>query len=101
MGRQSTKKNCQKLCCEIMSDNAYNDQKDAMQSGHSYQGYDHHDMVKKLWKINESLEFVAEDTKKFTSRELCREIIPATLKPRAAENISILEEKKWTIRMKF
>ena len=68
-----------------MGNDAYNDQKDAMRAGLSYQGHDHHDMVKKLWKINELLEFMAEDVKKFTSRELCREIIPAMLKPRAAE----------------
>ena len=28
---------------------------------------------------------MADDAKKFTDRELCREIIPATLKPKAAE----------------
>ena len=31
------------------------------------------------------LEFMAEDAKKFMPRELCREIIPVTLKPRAAK----------------
>ena len=68
-----------------MGDDAYNNQRDAMCAGLAYQGCDHHDMTKKLWKINKSLEFMAEEAKKFTVRELCREIIPSALKPRAEE----------------
>ena len=84
-GKAKHKKMCQKLCCEIMGNDAYNNQKDAMRAGLAYQGHDHHDMAKKLWKINDSLEFMAEEAKKFTVRELCCEIIPSMLKPRAEE----------------
>ena len=84
-GKAKHKKICQKLCSEAMGDDAYNDQKDAMRAGLTYAGHDHHDMVKKLWKINESLEYMADDAKKFTPRKLCREIITATLKTKAAE----------------
>ena len=54
-----------------------------MRAGLTYKGHDHEKAVKCMYTVNGLMVYLAENTTKFTSEELCRDIIPAMLKPRA------------------
>ena len=54
-----------------------------MRAGLTYKGHDHEKAVKCMYTVNGLMVYLAENTTKFTLEELCRDIIPAMLKPRA------------------
>ena len=54
-----------------------------MRDGLKYDGNDHEKAVKRLYTINNLMIYLAENAAKFTPEEMCRDIIPVMLKPRA------------------
>ena len=54
-----------------------------MRDGLKYNGHNHEKAIKRLYTINNLMIYLAENAPKFTPEEMCRDIIPAMLKPRA------------------
>ena len=52
-------------------------------AGLKYKGHDHEKAAKHLYTVNSLMIYLAENATKFTAGEMCRDIIPAMLKPRA------------------
>ena len=61
----------------------YLDQRTAMREGLNYEGHDHEKAVKRMYMVNNFMIYLTENATKFTLEEMCRDIIPAMLKPRA------------------
>ena len=61
----------------------YLDQRAAMRDGLKYDGRNHEKAVKRVYTVNNLMIYLAENATKFTPEEMCRDIIPAMLKPRA------------------
>ena len=61
----------------------YLDQRAAMREGLKCEGHGHEKAVKCMYTINNLMIYLAENAKKFTPEKMCRDIIPAMLKPRA------------------
>ena len=75
---------CQKVCQSELGERVFLDQRTAMRAGQlHYQGHDHEKAVKRLYTLNNLMEYLAENATKFSPEEMCRDIIPACLKPRA------------------
>ena len=53
-----------------------------MRAGLSYNDHDHKIAVKRLFTIENLLEYLAENVAHFSPEELCRNIIPVCLKPK-------------------
>ena len=82
-GANKHKTMCQKICQSELGERVFLDQRAAMRAGLSYQGHDHERAVKRLYTLNNLMEYLAENATKFSPEEMCRDIIPACLKPRA------------------
>jgi len=82
-GANKHKAMCQKICQSELGERVFLDQRAAMRAGLSYQGHDHERAVKRLYTLNNLMEYLAENATKFSPEEMCRDIIPACLKPRA------------------
>ena len=82
-GASKHKRMCQRLCQSELGERVYLDQRAAMRAGLDYKGHDHEKAVKRIYTINNLMVYLAENATKFSAEELCRDIIPACLKPRA------------------
>ena len=82
-GGDKHKRMCQRLCQEEIGKRVYLDQRAAMRGGLKYDGHDHEKAVMRLYTVNNLMIYLAENATKFTPEEMCRNIIPAMLKPRA------------------
>ena len=74
---------CQKLCQSELGERVLLDQRATMRAGFNYEGHDHEKAVKRLYTFNNLMIYLAENATKFSVEELCCDIIPAMLKPRA------------------
>ena len=82
-GRVKYKQICQKICQGEFGKRVYLNQRNAMRAGLTYQEQDHKRAIKRLWAINGLLKCMSENATEFSAEELCHEIVPATLTPRA------------------
>ena len=55
----------------------------AMRAGLKYEGHGHENAAKHMYTVNNLMIYLAENVTKFTADEMCRNIIPVMLKPRA------------------
>ena len=76
----------------------YLNQRDAMRNGLKYEGHDHKKVVKRLYTVNNLMIYLAGNATKFTPEKMCRDIIPAMLKPRARVEYIKLGGKELTER---
>ena len=72
---------CQQLCQEELGKRVYLNQRAAMRDGLKYKGHDQEKAVKRLYTVNDLMIYLEENATKFTLEEICRDIIPAMLKP--------------------
>ena len=82
-GADKHKRICQRLCQEELGKRVYLDQRAAMRAGLKYEGHNHKKAANRLYTVNNLLVYLAENATKFTTGEMCCNIIPAMLKPRA------------------
>ena len=82
-GAAKHKRMCKKLCQEELGKRVYLDQRATMRDGLKYDDHDHEKAVKRLYTVNNLMIYPAENAAKFTPKEMCCDIIPAMLKPRA------------------
>jgi hypothetical protein len=45
----------------------------------TYEGHDHFSVTERLFRINEQLEYLGTDVKKFSDKEMARKVVPKTL----------------------
>ena len=82
-GANKHKRICQQVCQEEFGERVYLNQRAAMHAGLKYEGHDHKKASKCIYTVNILMMYLAENAAKFTTEEMCRDIIPAMLKPRA------------------
>ena len=85
-GRAKHKIMCQKLCQTVFGEDVYFDQRNVMRAGLHYQDHNHHNAIKKLWIMNETLKVMIEGAIKLNNIKFCKEIVLVTSKPRARVN---------------
>ena len=61
----------------------YVDQRAVMRADLNYEGHDHKKAAKRMYTVNNLMIYLAKNAKDFAVEEMCRDIIPAILKPRA------------------
>ena len=82
-GADKHKRICQQLCQEELGKRVYLDQRVAMRDGLKYKDHHHEKAVKRLYTVKNLMIYLAENATKLTPEEMCRDIIPVMLKPRA------------------
>ena len=82
--RNKFRKLIQKMNARYLGEDAYDDQRDAMEKGElKYEGHDHEQLAERLFQINKDLELFHEVADQFSIRDMARKIIPRNLKTAA------------------
>ena len=90
---------CQKICQYQLGKQAYLQQCNAMSAGLSYNCHIRKKVMKQLFTINNLLAFLSENPTIFSTKELCRDNIPACLKP-GAQQVEYIKQGKEDLRKK-